>query len=75
MNLTEVMQFLYEHAINCRISSFWDGGFDVYLGDENNGYKEQCNFDSEDLDKAAEWLYNVAVHHYPLIAIEHSNHN
>lgn len=33
-----VLQDLYDSEINISISTFWDGGFDVKLGDEMNGF-------------------------------------
>ena len=33
----EILQALYESEINCRIESFWDGGWVGLLGDEANG--------------------------------------
>jgi hypothetical protein len=35
-NLEETMQSLYDSEINCRVSCFWDGGWDVFIGDEIN---------------------------------------
>jgi hypothetical protein len=39
MELGAVIQALYDSEINCSISSFWDGGFMVKLGDEYNGFE------------------------------------
>ncbi len=33
-----VMQELYNSEINFSVSCFWDGGFDVTIGDDMNGY-------------------------------------
>ena len=38
MNLEEILQDLYDSEINAVISWLWDGGIDVGLGDEMNGY-------------------------------------
>lgn len=35
----EEQQEIYDSEINVSISWFWDGGIDVKLGDEMNGYK------------------------------------
>jgi hypothetical protein len=35
----EILQALYESEINCRIESFWDGGWVGLLGDEVNGFR------------------------------------
>ena len=38
MDLTTVLMDLYRSEINCSISSFWDNGFLVQLGDDMNGF-------------------------------------
>jgi hypothetical protein len=43
MNLGTILDALYESEINCSISSFWDGGFDVRLWDEMNGFVAETN--------------------------------
>lgn len=65
MNLVTVMQKLYDSEINCGIKSFWDNGFDVFLGDEMNGIHEEINFDSDKLNEAGIWLHNKACEFYP----------
>jgi len=35
------LQKIYDSEINVRISWFWDGGIDVRLGDEMNGFLAQ----------------------------------
>lgn len=61
--LAAVMQSLYNSEINCAVSCFWDGGWDVKLGDDMNGYQAEDNFD--DLAEAAKWLTAEAKRHYP----------
>lgn len=34
----EILQAMYNSEINCRIESFWDGGWIGWLGDETNGF-------------------------------------
>ena len=34
----DILQALYESEINCRVESFWDGGWIGWLGDEMNGF-------------------------------------
>ena len=34
----EILQTLYDSEINCRIESFWNGGWTGWLGDEMNGF-------------------------------------
>lgn len=41
----QVLQRIYDSEINCRVSSFWDGGFDFAVGDTMNGW-ENHNTDS-----------------------------
>jgi hypothetical protein len=80
MNLQEVMQRLYDSEINCSVFSQWDGGWEVYLGDEMNGFVAKANFHPANgtnpdtyehargwltLDDAAVWLDKVAREHYP----------
>lgn len=36
-----VFQWLYDHEVNISVSSFWDGGFHVAIGDDMNGYKAE----------------------------------
>lgn len=39
ITLEQVLQDLYDSEINVEISWFWDGGFDVALGNNYCGYK------------------------------------
>lgn len=61
----EVLQELYSSEINASISSFWDSGWLVQLGDEMNGFKESITLDSHLLHLAGTWLRMVAMKHYP----------
>jgi len=63
MNIQTVMENLYKSELNCRISTFWDGDYDVFLGDRVNGYKDECSFKT--LDECAQWLHEVAIKQYP----------
>lgn len=54
MTLPEIMQRYYDAEQNIEISSFWDGGWDVYIGDKANGFKDQTN--CETLKDVVEWL-------------------
>lgn len=38
MQPQDILQALYESEINCRVESFWDGGWTGWLGDETNGF-------------------------------------
>jgi hypothetical protein len=41
--LEDELQRIYDSEINVRISWLWDGGIDVRLGDEMNGYLAEEN--------------------------------
>jgi hypothetical protein len=45
------------------VSSFWDGGFDVRLGDAMNGFLEQDTVKT--WSQVEEWLRTAALRHYP----------
>jgi hypothetical protein len=49
--------------INCAISSFWDNGWDVKLGDEMNGFVAEGNFRT--LDECADFLDRQARKYCP----------
>ena len=77
-NLTDVMATLYAEEINCGCASFWDGGFEVWLGDQDyNGIKAARSFwpngrysdhPSPDFADAGEWLWEQAVKEYPSLS-------
>ena len=58
-----VMQDLYHSEINFSVSTFWDGGFDVKLGDNTNGFVAESNFDRWGMVEP--WLIAQAVEHFP----------
>jgi hypothetical protein len=62
MELGVVMDALYESEINCSVSTFWDGGFIVQLGDDMNGFvaEKDCRTATE----AAEFLDRAAREHF-----------
>jgi hypothetical protein len=47
MNIEIVLKNLYASEINCSISSFWDAGWNVKLGDEMNSFAAESNFMTE----------------------------
>lgn len=58
-----VFQDLYDSEINFKVSCLWDGGFEVSLGDEVNGYSVSAVCDRwEDVER---WLSNSAIYRYP----------
>jgi len=65
--LEEAMTYLYSYELNSSVSCHWDGGFDVRLGDDMNGFKSETSFDSEELYKAGNWLVAEAKKFYPTI--------
>lgn len=62
-NLEKTLQALYNSEINFSISCFWDGGFDIKLGDEMNGFKAETNVGN--IEDAAETLYCLVEQYYP----------
>jgi len=77
MNLLKVMAALYDSEINCSLSSFWDGGFTVRLGDAVNGFMDSATFMSSAFERdsmwleqtgwreAAKWLHEAALRYCP----------
>src|SRR5260370_2374059 len=61
--LEHELQLIYESEINVRISWLWDGGIDVRLGDEMDGYLAEENVSSaEDI---VPWLQDAIAHFNP----------
>jgi hypothetical protein len=58
-----VLQALYESEINCSITSGWDTGWSVKLGDQASGYKAEGMF--KNLLDAARFLREQTIRHYP----------
>lgn len=58
-----ILQELYNSEINWKISTFWDGGFNWWLGDDMNGFKEEGVEDS--LVLATYALERSAIKHFP----------
>src|SRR6267378_1156277 len=65
--LEDELQRIYDSEINVRISWLWDGGIDVRLGDEMNGYLAEENVAST--GDIVPWLQESIAHFYP-----HSTH-
>lgn len=61
--LSTVIPALYASEINARIEWFWDGGYDVAIGDEMNGWRARASVDG--WCEALEWLRDAAVKHWP----------
>ena len=63
--LMATVRALYRSEINCAVSTFWDGGMRVRLGDEVNGWAADAEFDIGDDREAGAWLREQAVAHFP----------
>jgi DNA-directed RNA polymerase subunit RPC12/RpoP len=62
-DLAEELQKIYDSEINVRISWLWDGGIEVWIGDDMNGYLAQ-----DSVSSAAEivpWFQEAIAHFYP----------
>ncbi len=61
--MSDIPQRLYDSEINFSISCFWDGGFDVKLGDDINGFVAEGH--AKTFDEAVAWFDREARKHYP----------
>lgn len=61
--LANVLAALYDSEINVNISSFWDGGFEVKLGDGMNGFDAETTVQHS--TEIAAWLKSEAIKAYP----------
>lgn len=61
--LSTVIPDLYASEINASIEWFWDGGFEVAIGDKMNGWRERGNCDT--WVRALEWLQDAAIVAWP----------
>lgn len=75
-SLQAALSTLYRHEINVQIASFWDAGYTVRLGDEDNGFRAEQRFsvgkadfdhatDDAMWDAVAAWLRAQAPVSYP----------
>ena len=58
-----VMEDLYHSEINASITWFWDGGFNVRLGDDLNGWCAEST--QYDWDSVEAWLKDKAIINFP----------
>lgn len=63
LNFMDIPQRLYSSEINFSVSCFWDGRFDVKLGDDMNGFKAEANLDT--YVEVLAWLDKEARLKYP----------
>src|ERR1700704_287932 len=61
--LEDELHRIYDSEINVRISWLWDGGIDIRLGDEVNGYLAEENVAST--GDIVLWLQESIAHFYP----------
>lgn len=54
---------MYDSEINVRISWLWDGGIDVWIGDDLNGYVAQETVTS--VVDVGPWFQEAIAHFYP----------
>ncbi len=59
----DILEDLYSRELNFEISSFWDAGYSVKLGDKTGGYIWEGDFD--DLREGICKLAKQADRHYP----------
>ncbi len=59
MTIGEMLQAIYDSEYNIELSWFWDGGFDICIGDHINGSGSSGNFTS--LQDAVQWAYDNTV--------------
>lgn len=58
-----ILQDLYDSEINVSISTFWDAGYDMKIGDNMNGFDEEGSV--ETWAEVEPWLERAAIAHYP----------
>jgi hypothetical protein len=63
ITLSTVIPDLYASEINATIEWFWDGGFEVAIGDDMNGWCSRGNCDT--WVEALEWLQDAAIAAWP----------
>lgn len=63
MALSTVIPDLYASEINAKVEWFWDGGYDVAIGDGMNGWCAAENIDH--WEDALEWLEKTACDLFP----------
>lgn len=58
-----IFKRIYDYEINFSVSTFWDGGYDVKLGDDLNGYVAEGNV--EEWEQVEPLLETMFYEHYP----------
>jgi hypothetical protein len=62
-DLASELQKIYDSEINVRISWLWDGGVDIRLGDNMNGYLAEENVRA--IADIVPWFQEAIAHFYP----------
>jgi hypothetical protein len=62
-DLAGELQKIYDSEINVRIGWLWDGGIEIRLGDEMNGYMAEETVKS--VGEIVPWLQKAIAHFYP----------
>lgn len=57
------LQKIYDSEINFSISTLWDGGFDLKLGDKVNGFKVESSVGLA--EEILPWLQSQIKIHFP----------
>jgi hypothetical protein len=65
MDLTTVLRRLYASEINAGLSSFWDGGWKVWIGGVSDDPSDSTLFDDFQFDQIALWLDEAARRNWP----------
>jgi hypothetical protein len=67
--LEDALWTLYRLEINCGLSSFWDGGWAAWVGDDMNGRRAETD-GHLDLSALALWLLEAAAAIYPTAPLD-----
>ena len=62
-----VLAGLYAQEINAGLQTFWDGGTEVWLGDDLNGRKRTESFDRDSFGEIPQWLKLTAEEVWPVL--------
>jgi len=60
-----IFQKVYDSEINFQVSTFWDGGFTIKMGDEMNGFKDKLGATVDTWEEVEPALHDLAIKHYP----------
>lgn len=71
MPLEDVLAELYRREINVAIDSFWDRGWRVRIGDDQNGFDAERAFERDAIGEIGDWLLAEAARIYPEAGLSH----